>query len=172
MMLMPALITAVLFKDSSHSYESFSQKASYLFEKEAQEEWYNYAHRTIECTKTMMGLRLYTCLMVYGTGFFSRHVDTMYNLTSDFADLLKKSPDFQLAVEPESDIICFRYMGKEAADLNALQMEIRRKVLETKKFYIVQTDLNGSIFLRCTIIHPLTSLEDLKELLQTIREVV
>ena len=172
MLLMPALITAVLFKEGSHSYESFSQKASYLFEKEAREEWYNYAHRTMECTKTMMGIRLYTCLMVYGTRFFGEYIDTMYDLTKEFARFINNSPDFQCAVEPESNIICFRYMKEGTDDLNALQIVIRKRILESKKFYIVQTELNKKQYLRCTIIHPLTTMNDLTALLENIRQCV
>ncbi len=172
MLLMPALITAVLFKEGSHSYESFSQKASYLFEKEAREEWYNFAHRTMECTKTMMGIRLYTCLMVYGTRFFGEYIDTMYDLTKEFARFINNSPDFQCAVEPESNIICFRYMKEGTDDLNALQITIRKRILESKKFYIVQTELNKKQYLRCTIIHPLTTMNDLTALLENIRQCV
>ena len=61
-MLMPALITAVVFREGGRSYEAFSAKASYLFERSAREEWYNFAHRTLECTKTMMGMRLFVSL--------------------------------------------------------------------------------------------------------------
>ncbi len=70
-MLIPALATAVLFREGGRSYEAFSAKASYLFERSAREEWYNYAHRTLECTKTMMGLRLFIALAAYGTDFFA-----------------------------------------------------------------------------------------------------
>jgi L-2,4-diaminobutyrate decarboxylase len=172
MLLMPALITAVLFKDGSHSYESFSQKASYLFEKESREEWYNFAHRTMECTKTMMGLRLYMCLMVYGTRLFSDYIDSMYGLTKAFADCIRESTDFECAVEPESNILCFRYLKEDVNDLNALQIHIRKKIRESETFYIVQAELNNTHYLRCTIIHPLTTLDDLKALLDTIRQCI
>lgn len=170
MLLVPALITAVIFKSGADSYRSFSQKASYLFEKQAEEEWYNPAHRTMECTKTMMGLKLYAPLMVYGSAFFGRYVDQMYDLCRGFAALVNESPDFELAVEPEANIICFRYLGTSGEGcLDALQERIRARLLESEDFYLVQTSLNERTYLRCTLMNPLTEIKHLKTLLDTIR---
>ncbi|MFH0946957.1 MAG: aminotransferase class I/II-fold pyridoxal phosphate-dependent enzyme [Planctomycetota bacterium] len=170
MLMTPALATAVLFRDGAHSYQAFSQKASYLFEKESREEWYNFAHRTMECTKSMMGMKLYVALAVLGTDLFSEFVTASYDLTDAFAREIQDSPHFELAVEPESNIICFRYRKPGVEDLNALQRQIRRKVLQGERFYLVQTDLGGRLYLRCTLINPNTTLDDLKDLLETIRE--
>lgn len=172
MMLMPALSTAVVFKNSKSSYEAFSQKASYLFEKEAREEWYNLAQRTMECTKLMMAFNIYTCLSVYGTGLFSDYIDRVYDLTKEFAWIIKESDDFELAVEPECNIICFRYLDKRQTDLNSLQFKIRRKILNEGSFYLVQAVLKDRSYLRCTLINPLTTINDLKELLERVRSVV
>ncbi|OGI01412.1 MAG: pyridoxal-dependent decarboxylase [Candidatus Melainabacteria bacterium GWF2_37_15] len=162
MMLMPALITAVIFKNGKNSYEAFSQKASYLFEKEAREEWYNLAQRTMECTKGMMGLKLYVSLMTYGTEFFDDYITRMYDLTKKFADMIKNSPDFELAVEPQSNIICFRYLHKDSSD-------IKKEILTKGSFYLVQTKLKDETYLRCTIINPLTTEQTLLDLMQEIR---
>jgi len=171
MLLMPALTTAVIFKDGARSYDSFSQEAAYLFEKEAREEWYNYAHRTMECTKKMMGLKLYVCLSVLGKELFAGYVDRMYDLTGEFAGIISRAADFELAVEPQSNIICFRYLipGFSEEALNELQAGIRKQVVARGSYYIVQTRLKETSYLRCTIINPLTTLEDLTGLLDQIR---
>ncbi len=172
MLMIPALATAVVFRDGSHSYEAFSQKASYLFEKESHDEWYNFAHRTMECTKTMMGLKLYVPLAVYGVQLFSDFVTRSYDLTRTFAGMIKDAPDFELAAEPESNIICFRYVPSDCADPDGLQKQIRTKLLEDERFYVVQTMLGGQQFLRCTLINPNTTVDDLSELLDVIRSLV
>jgi len=169
MMLMPALNTAVIFKNPLNSYEAFSQKASYLFESEAKEEWYNMAHRTMECTKLMMGFNVYTCLNVYGTKFFGDYIDQVYDLTKEFAQLINSSSDFEVAVEPECNIICFRYLAKDHPDIDALQFELRKNILAEGSFYLVQTELAGKAYLRCTIINPLTTIGDLDLLLNRVR---
>ncbi len=74
MMLLPALLTAVLFRDGQRSYEAFSQRADYLLRHQAQGESWNPAHRTLECTKRMMGLELWGALALHGTRMFSDYV--------------------------------------------------------------------------------------------------
>ena len=170
-MLIPALATAVLFRDGGRSYEAFSAKASYLFERSAREEWYNYAHRTMECTKTMMGLRLFIALAAYGTDFFGGYVTAAYDLARGFASLIRDSGDFETAVEPESNIVCFRYLKRNEPDLDGLQRHIRRTLLERGNFYVVQAELRGRAWLRCTLINPRTTLADLEALLAEIRAV-
>lgn len=169
MMLMPALNTAVIFKNPQNSYEAFSQKASYLFENEAKDEWYNMAHRTMECTKLMMGFNVYTCLSVYGTQFFGDYVDRVYDLTKEFAEVIADSSDFETPIFPECNIICFRYIAQTDCDIDKLQFDLRKELLAEASFYLVQTELKGKAYLRCTIINPLTTLDDLKELLDKVR---
>jgi L-2,4-diaminobutyrate decarboxylase len=172
-MLMPALITAVIFRDGRRSYEAFSQKASYLFEGSADEEWYNFAQRTVECTKTMMGMRLFVSLAAYGTDFFAGYVEAMWDLARAFAAKLRASGEFEVAVEPESNIVCFRYLkpggAGDAGETDALQRRIRRTLLEQGKFYVVQTELDGRLWLRCTLINPRTTIADLDDLTAEIR---
>jgi L-2,4-diaminobutyrate decarboxylase len=96
-------------------------------------------------------------------------VTAMYDLTKEFAEIIKNSNDFDMAVEPDSNIICFRYIKNKNGDLNILQKNIRNKILENEKFYIVQTMIKDKQYLRCTIINPLTKLSDLRELLDLIR---
>ncbi|MCX6559123.1 MAG: aminotransferase class I/II-fold pyridoxal phosphate-dependent enzyme [Candidatus Aminicenantes bacterium] len=168
-MLMPALITAVLFRDGRRSYEAFSQKASYLFERDAREEWFNFAHRTLECTKTMMGMRLFVSLAAYGTDFFAGYVTAMWDLARAFAAQLRRAGDFEVAVEPESNIVCFRHLRPDEKDASALQRRIRRALLERGTFYVVQTELAGNLWLRCTLINPRTTAADLGALIDEIR---
>ena len=79
----------------------------------------------------------------------------------------------QLAVYPESNIICFRYLAEDRDDiaLNRINSEIRDKIIKEGSFYIVQVELNGKIWLRLTIINPVTLMEHLKELLKRVLEI-
>ncbi len=170
MMMMPALVTAVIFKNRSDSYQSFSQKASYLLNGQPEEEWFNLAHRTFECTKSMMALKLYACLSVYGTGIFEDYIDQSHDLTREFAQLIESTPDFELGATPESNIICFRYAPPGVDDLDVLNARIRQQVLEHEAFYLVQTQLPQGLFLRCTLMNVQTNLNHLKQLLTHITE--
>jgi L-2,4-diaminobutyrate decarboxylase len=169
MMLMPALATGVLFKKGINSYKTFLQEASYLFKNDPESEWFNYAHRTLECTKNMMGTVPYLSLKYYGESFFSNYIDYVYDLTNEFASIINNSPDFKLGVFPDSNIICFRYEN-ESKNSDSLQSQIRERILKSERFYLVQTRLFDELYLRCTIINPLTKLHNLLQLLEEIRQ--
>ncbi len=172
-MMMPTITTALLYKDGKHSHTTFSQKADYLLQQSEDEDWYNYAKRTFECTKTMMSIQWYTLLKTYGEGIFDEYVTTLYDLGNQFGKMIFANPSFELALKPMSNIVCFRYVGDSThnSDLNVLNAAIREQLLEDGEFYIVQTKVNGIHYLRTTIMNPFTKEELLNQLLKKIEEI-
>jgi len=165
MLMMPSLATAVLFRDEGHSFETFSQQASYLFDRTARQEWYNLAHRTLECTKRFLSLNLYVALKVCGTDFFARHLEAMADLATWFAGAIEARPGWELAVRPEGNIVCFRApSGTE--DPDAFQTRARDAIVHEGSFHLVKTQLRGQTWLRTTLINPLTAREDLTALME------
>jgi len=173
MLLVPALNTLVMFRNGDKSFETFAQKASYLFQKSEKNVWYNSAIRTIECTKSALGIVAYTAMKYYGEKYFSEYIDSRYDLTSSFAESIKSDENFSLAAFPESNIVCFRYSpaGLDDNTLNRVNSQIRDKIVKEGSFYIVQAELDSKIWLRLTIINPVTSEEHLKNLLIRIKDI-
>ena len=170
MMMIPALVTAVLYKRDADSYRTFQQKAQYLWADSSAKDWFNSGKRAFECTKLMMSAKVYAVLRTYGEGIFTENVDTLYGLAHRFAGQVRSRPGFELAVEPESNIVCFRYVGDEsdAATLDALNNRIRKQLLTDGRFYIVQTTLNGQVWLRVSLMNPLTTDAQLGMLLDVV----
>ena len=110
MLMTPSIMTFLLFKQQQHSYSAFSQKAQYLLERSEQEEWYNLAHRTFECTKHMMSIKYYVLLKYYGEAVFDQFVTRLYDLGRQFAAKVTQRKHLELALDPESNIVCFRYI--------------------------------------------------------------
>lgn len=174
MLLVPALATAVLFREGGRSHATFAQEASYLYAGDgADENALDLGTRTFECTKRMLGLALYTALRRHGTGFFAAYLERCVDLAASFAARLREAPDFELATEPACNIVCFRLtpagVGRGPA-LDALQERLRRRILDGGGFYLVQTRLPAGVFLRTTLIHPLTGEADLDALLAAVRD--
>ena len=173
MLLQPALVTAVLFRDQRHSAGAFAQDASYLLDTAHDDACYDLASRTFECTKRMMSFKLYATLAAFGPALFDAYVTRVVDLAHDFATLLRAQPDFEIAVEPECNIVCFRhrpsaFAGTDAA-LDALQVSIRRRVIASGAFYPVQTKLDGRVWLRTTLMGPFTTIDDLARLINACR---
>ena len=168
MMLMPTLTTALLYRNEKDGHQNFSQKASYLLEETKQEDWYNGAKRTFECTKTMMSLHWYLLMELYGEEVFDEYVTRQYDLAREFASLIEEHPNFELGLPPVSNIVCFKYRKenfslKEENDLNA---KIRQMALADGYFYLVQTRLKEAQYLRCTLMNPFTDTSHLEALLE------
>ncbi len=172
MMMMPTITTALLFKDGNHSHTTFSQKADYLLNQSEDEDWYNLAKRTFECTKTMMSIQWYTLLKTYGEDIFDEYLTTLYDLGQQFYEMIEIDSQFEIAVKPMSNIVCFRYVDDSLnnSELNQLNKQIRQQILEDGEFYIVQTKLREIHYLRTTIMNPFTTKEHLKQLLGKVKE--
>ena len=172
MMMIPALVTAVLYRRDADSYRTFQQKAQYLWADSTSKDWFNSGKRAFECTKLMMSAKVYTVLRTYGEEIFAANVETLYGLARRFAGQVQNHPDFELAVEPESNIVCFRYIGTDQTpdQLDTLNANIRKRLLKEGRFYIVQTTLRGRVWLRVSLMNPLTTDEHLTRLLETISE--
>ncbi len=167
---LPALCTAVLYRDVGRSYEAFAQEASYLFAPER--EWWNLGLRTLECTKRMMGTILYASLRAYGVGFFRDYVERAFALGQALAARVTAAPDFELATAPDANIVVFRYRpapGQTGADLDRLQARVRRRCLEAGRFYFLQTRLGEALWLRSALMNPLSTTADLDGMLDAIR---
>ena len=174
MLLTPSLVTAVVFKNGDHSYQTFAQKAAYLWDNAESREWYNLAKRTFELTKTTMSLRVYTLLRTYGEELFETYLDRQYDLARIFAQMIREEGHFQMPVEvPESNILCFRYINEKCSpeQIDHLNLQIREAVINEGSFFIVQTRINGQVFLRTTLINPFTSEKILGDLLKKINNI-
>ena len=171
MMMMSTITTALLFRDGGHSHATFSQEAEYLLEQSEDEDWYNLAKRTFECTKSMMSLQWFLMWKTYGEEVFEENVTTLYDLGALFARMIREADKLELAVMPQSNIVCFRYVphGMPLEVQNDINRKIRQQLLEEGTFYIVQTKIQGVQYLRCTLMNPFTTEAELRELLTQIR---
>lgn len=112
-------------------------------------------------------------LMLYGKEFFANHVTHAYDLARGFAELLKNDKEFELAVEPQSNIVCFRYLlqHQKQIDINVLQAKIRNQINQSGKFYIVKTTFNNILYLRISLMNPMTTLQHLKKLVEDVKAI-
>lgn len=170
MMLTPALSTAVLFKQADDSYNSFKQKADYLFNKEEKDP-HNLAKRTYETTKYMMCIKVYYLLKMYGGELIGAFINRQYDLANDAYKLVRSTDHFEAAHTPMSNIFCFRYVNSQIneVDYDAINQKIRAQLLAQGDFYIVSTVLRSKFYLRLTFMNPLTTVDHLINLLDSIK---
>lgn len=168
---LPATVSAVLFKHTEDSFAAFAQEASYLFQGEThQDEFYNQSYRTLECTKRMMGLKWWTAFMLYGAQTLGALVEHVNQRAQQMAGLIQARPSFVLLMPPALNIVCFGlYLPQYAlATQNAIHQAIRQQLVQSGQFHLTQTQLDGKVWLRTTLMNPMTTEADLVALLDAI----
>ena len=177
MMFMPALCAFVFYRNKLHRFETFRQEAPYLFDPSAPGMAdFDSGMLTLECTKRAASYGLWGTWSLFGQQLFEDLVDVTFELGRVFFELLTATDDFVPLHEPECNIVAFRHVpavmrSAPPETLSAFQFELRRRLIESGRFYIVQTSHGGVGALRVTIINPLTTTDDLNELLAALREI-
>lgn len=161
-LLSPALTTGLFFRDGKQRFGTFVQQADYLFEKQ-EEDWYNMAKQTLECTKLMMSLKVYSICRTLGFDTLEEYIDRVFDQTRRFAALIDERPGWELKQDPDCNIVCFRMTGE--GDDNELNEFVRKATIQQGKFYLVRTILRGTYWLRCTLTNPFTSEQDMLDML-------
>ena len=160
----PTLCAALLLRDHRNIDNAFEQEASYLFHDKEQP-GFDFLHRTVECTKAGLGLRLFMVLAALGEQGLAEYIERQFELTMKAYEYIQGLPNLKCAVRPQSNILCFRIDGSDS-----LQLQIRDKLNAEGNFYISTTSFNGIRYLRLAIMNPDTSMYNIKKLVQKIRE--
>ncbi len=153
-----ALCGAALFRSKKNLNATFHQDGTYLF-TEQEKIGIDISQRTVECTKSMMGLKLFFNLAVLGEKGMAAHIDTLYDNTRQFYGIINDRPGFSCLCPPESNVLCFRYgTSSKHQDL------LRQKLVEDGNFYITRATVHGKSYLRLSVMNPLTTTEHIIKL--------
>ena len=175
MMFMPALCAVVLYKNARDRFATFQQSAPYLFDPSAPGmAEYDNAMVTIECTKRAAALGLWAVWSTFGDPLFEALVDEVFETAQTLHQLIEASDDFEAYCRPTANIVVFRFLppgheNKTPEALDELQLAARRRVLQSGEVYLTQTRLEGRVYLRCTIMNPLTERRHLVASLEALR---
>ncbi len=91
-------------------------------------------------------LKLWMVIRHYGVEGLRHHVRAHVALARELAGWITGSEDFELAVEPLLNLVCFRHRGGD--DLN---MRLMEELNDGGKIYLTHTKLGGRITLRFSI---------------------
>lgn len=162
----PTLCAAVLVRDGRTLDRAFQQDGSYLFHPK-DEPGFDFLPRTLECTKAGLGLRLFLSVASGGEQAVARYLERQTDLASEAASRIRREPGFFVAVEPESNIVCFRVEGSDAR-----QLEIRRRLLALGRHYLSSTEFRGQRWLRLALMSPATDGEEIAFLVREVKAIV
>jgi L-2,4-diaminobutyrate decarboxylase len=151
MMATSSLCGMALFRTKSNMLKTFSQDATYIF-NQFDKPGEDISVNTLECTKSMMSLKLFFNLAVVGENGLSKHVETLFDHAKIFSEQISRQPGFSVLCAPDANIICFRY-GEDCS----LQDKIRQRLVREGDYYITRATIHGKSYLRLSIMNVFTS---------------
>jgi L-2,4-diaminobutyrate decarboxylase len=168
MMLMPLTASVVLVRSEGDLEAAFSQQAPYLFHARDGGRRWDQGLRSFTCSRRVDALKVWVALQRYGASGFGRLYDHLCATTRTLYDLVEARPEFEALHEPESNILCFRWVGDRSLtdeQLDSLNLDLRHRFNLGGEGWITTTVLNGRRVLRVTLMNPRTRETDLARVL-------
>jgi glutamate/tyrosine decarboxylase-like PLP-dependent enzyme len=153
---------ALLYRDPNVGRAAHTQHAEYLDvlhggDDVDQQEWNpsDFAHHL---SRRARGLPFWFSLATHGTEAYCDAIETALTVTRQGARLIDDTSYLELIMEPELSILLFRRTGWNADDYQAWS----DRMLAEGLAFVTPTSWNGEVVLRLCIINPLTSVDDLR----------
>ena len=159
MMLMPLSAGMVLVRDERDLDAAFAQRAPYLFHAREGARAWDQGPRSFQCSRRMDVLKVWVSLKRHGADGIGALYDHLCATAQALHAEAGRRGDFEALHEPESNILCFRYVGDRSLDaerLDALNLRLREEFNRSGEGWITTTVLGGKRVLRVTVMNPRT----------------
>jgi len=158
MMLLPLPAGMLLVRSERDLQSAFAQRAPYLFHGDAEATRVrDQGVRSFQCSRRADVLKLWVVLQRLGRRGVAALHDHLCDLAVQVREELEKHSEFEVLHVPDSNILCFRYVGHSRADdetLDAINREIRERYNRSGAGWITATLLDGRRVLRVTMMNP------------------
>ena len=160
MMLMPLAAGMLLVRDEADLAQAFSQEAPYLFHGARDERVWDQGTRSFLCSRRADAIKVWVGIQRYGVAGLAELYDLLCDSARALHGLIFARDDFVAMHEPETNILCFRWVGGRTLDesaLDALNLDLRMRYNRAGHGWITTTVLGDRRVLRVTIMNPRTT---------------
>ncbi|MGH7615845.1 MAG: pyridoxal phosphate-dependent decarboxylase family protein [Gemmatimonadaceae bacterium] len=168
MMLLPTQAGMLLVRDERDLDGAFSQRAPYLFQPADAERVWDQGTRNFMCSRRTEVFKLWVAILRHGLDGLAELHDYFCSLARVFWEEVTSRSDFEAMHEPESNILCFRYVGDRSRPddaLDVLNRELRERYNLSGEGWITATTLGPRRVLRVTMMNPRTTAADVTAML-------
>ncbi|HET7584862.1 MAG TPA: pyridoxal-dependent decarboxylase [Gemmatimonadaceae bacterium] len=174
MMLMPLPAGVLLVREERALQRAFSQSAPYLFHgAEGGARVWDQGTRSFACSRRVDAMKLWAALQRYGAEGMAALYDRLCRTTMALWHALNDAPGFEAMHVPESNILCFRWLGTRAWSdeaVDELNARLRERYNRSGAGWITTTMLGGRRVLRVTIMNPRTTDAHVRELVRELAD--
>ena len=156
---------ALIYRDPTLARGVHAQHAEYLeaFHEGAVEP-FNPSDYAFHLTRRARGLPLWFSLAVYGTDAYRDAIETVLATAQSAARLIDESDHVELVREPELSVVLFRRPGWSRSHYDAWSTELLTRQIG----FVVPTSWEGEPVGRLAFLHPNTTLDMVREILDTL----
>lgn len=153
---------ALLYRRPELARAAHTQRAGYLDVLTDAPEW-NPADYSVGLSRRARGLPLWFSLVVNGTDAYTAALEQTLEVAAYAEAEVARRPEFELVRGRDLTVIVFRRLGWAAADYHAWS----DKVMEEEFAFVVPTTHDGETLARFAIVNPMTTLEDITGILDS-----
>ena len=167
MMLLPLSAGLVLVRNEADLESAFAQRAPYLFHGDEGERVRDQGVRSFLCSRRADVLKLWVAIQRYGATGLGALYDHLCDVARSMHDQLVRHPGFMVMHQPESNILCFRWIGDGTQDdeaLDVINRDLRERYNRSGAGWITATVLGERRVLRVTIMNARTTAADAGEI--------
>ena len=162
MMGVPLTCSMLLSKRKGLLAENFSEVSDYLFQEDSDD--LNPGIRSLQCGRRNDAFKLWALWKQLGNSGFEQRLEMQFKLRDAVVALINSDPEFELAMQPASLNVCFRYPGVASDKIcSALDKRGLGKVSHGA--------FRGAHFIRMVIVNPDLTHEDIGNFLHNIKAV-
>lgn len=176
MMLMPLAAGMLLVRDEAELTQAFTQHAPYLFHGVQGDRAWDQGTRSFQCSRRADAIKVWVAIQRYGMEGLAALYDRLSESACQLHELMEGRTDFAAMHVPETNILCFRWVGDGSLDeavLDRMNLDLRARYNRAGHGWITTTVLGGRRVLRVTVMNPRTTRADLASMLDELaREAV
>ncbi len=153
---------ALIYRDPALGRAAHTQHADYLDPVTVEGEW-NPSDFAVQLTRRARGLPFWFSLSVHGTNAYRDAIEQTLAVTRAGADLINAAEHVRLLIEPELTVLVFERLGWSPADYDAWSF----RLLDDEIAFVTPTKHQGKTCMRFAIVNPLTTVDDLRLILDS-----
>ena len=155
---------ALLYRDPAQGRAAHTQHADYLDPVTVEGEW-NPSDFAIQLTRRARGLPFWFSLAMHGTDAYREAVEQTLDHHPARRRPDREADHVRLLLEPELSVIVLERIGWEAQDY----ADWSARLLEDQVAFVTPTKHQGQVCTRFAIVNPLTTVDDLATIIDTMR---
>ncbi len=167
-------IGGLVFRRGEDLHATFDRSPEYYRSAMPETEPLNWLEYSMEGTRRFRALKLWASWKHLGSDGFARLVEHDNDVAAVLAAELQGASDFEVAVAPpDLSVVCFRHLvpGTSGDELDRHQDVLQRALEVSGEAWVSTTRLRGRTYLRAGVMNWLTTAEDVRGLLASLRRI-